>query len=201
MRRGTVKGGDVRKSGKAGILMAAVVLGAGLLAGGCKSAPELTQANAISLIQASYAQAAPVATDIVVDDLGMRQGVTAKYWTGVKRYPNGYWADFKLTDDGKKLVRLANGGDSIEWRPDGPNDLHYAVTMTTLSTSRPKTSGFGDVEDNGGGKVVTFTEAVDLTGLPGALQGIAKNPGNTLTSRKQASFVLTNGAWTLQSVQ
>jgi hypothetical protein len=191
----------VKRSNKATFLAAAAVLGAGLLTVGCKSAPELTQANAISLIQANYAQAAPVPVDIVVGDLGMRNGVTAKYWTGIKRYPNGYWADFKLTDDGKKLVKLANGGDTIAWRPEGPNDLHYSVTMTTLATGHPKASGFGDVEENGDGKVVTFTEAVNLDGLPDGLQGIAHDPGNTLTTRRRASFVLTNGAWTLQSVQ
>ena len=26
----------------------------------------------------------------------MGEGVVAKYWTGLKRYPNGFWADFKL---------------------------------------------------------------------------------------------------------
>jgi len=35
--------------------------------------------------------------------------VTAKYWDRVKAYPNNYWADFKLTDEGKKVVTLAKG--------------------------------------------------------------------------------------------
>jgi hypothetical protein len=191
----------VKKNKEAWILAATAVLGAGLMAIGCKQAPQLTQDSATSMIEANYAQAAPVPTTIVVNDLGMREGVTAKYWTGVKKYPNGYWADFKLTDDGKKLVKLANGEDTISWRPNGPDDPHYAITLTTVAASRLKAENLGEVEDNGNGKVVSFTEAIDLSGLPGPLQGIARNPGNTLTALRQANFVLTNGAWTLQSVQ
>ena len=42
-------------------------------------------------------------------------------------YPNKYWADFKLTDAGKKAVKLPNGGDTIEWRPSGLDDKNYSV--------------------------------------------------------------------------
>jgi hypothetical protein len=194
-------GENVKNRVHAGRVSAILILCAGMLAAGCKSAPDLTRDQATSLIEASYAQAAPVPITVVVNDLGMRQGIAAKYWTGVKKYPNGYWADFKLTDDGKKLVKLTGGGDAITWRPDGPNDLHYAVIMTTVSASRLKATGIGDVEDNAGGKVVEFTEAEDLSGLPDALQNIARNSGNTLTTQRQANFVLQNGAWALQSVQ
>jgi hypothetical protein len=190
----------VKKRGKAGFAGLALLCAA-LLAAGCKQAPELTQVNAASLIQANYAQAAPVPIELVISDLGMRQGVTAKYWEGVKRYPNGYWADFKLTPDGKKLVKLADGGDTIAWRPDGPNDLHYAITVTTLGASHLKATNIGDIEDNGDGKVVEFTEAKDLSGLPDALQGMAHNSGNTLSTRRHANFVLANGAWSLQSIE
>jgi hypothetical protein len=185
----------------AGRVSAMGILCAGMLAAGCKSAPDLTRDHATSMIQANYAQAAPVPAVIVVNDLGMREGITAKYWEGVKRYPNGYWADFKLTDDGKKLVKLASSGDTISWRPNGPSDEHYAVTLTTVATVPLKPDQIGDVEDNGGGKVVSFTEVEDLSGLPSPLQGIAENPGNTLSTQRQATFVLKNGAWTLQSVQ
>jgi hypothetical protein len=194
------RGGDVKSRRMAGIA-GLVLLGAALLAAGCKQAPELTQANAASLIQANYAQAAPVPINIVISDLGMRQGVTEKYWNGVKRYPNGYWADFKLTPDGKRLVTLPNGGDTIAWRPDGPNDLHYAITVTTVGTSHLKATNIGDIEDSGDGKVVAFTEVKDLSGLPDALQGMAHNSGNTLSTRRHANFVLTNGAWSLQSIE
>ena len=183
------------------MLAAAAALGAGLVAVGCKQAPDLTQANATSMIEANYAQAAPVPATIVIGDLGMRQGIEAKYWQGVKRFPNGYWADFKLTDDGKKLIKLADGGDTINWRPDGPSDMRYGVTVTTVPTVHLKAQGIGDVEDNGGGKSVAFTEAEDLSGLPAALQGIAQNSADTLTTRRVANFVLTNGAWKLQSIQ
>jgi hypothetical protein len=190
----------VKKAGKLQILGTLALLSAGLLLGGCKSAPDLTQAQASSLIQANYGQSQPVNTDIVVNDLGMREGVTAKYWQGVKKYPNGYWADFKLTPDGKKLVKLANGGDTIEWRPDGPNDQQYAVTMTTVAANRLKPVNIGDVEDSGDGKTVAFSADVDLAGMPDPLQGIAHNPGNTLSTRRHASFVLANGAWKLDSI-
>lgn len=190
----------MRNVGKCGILGALAVLSVSVPGIGCKSAPQLTQTDATAMIQSNYAQSQPKATDIVVDDLGMRQGMTAKYWQGVKKYPNGYWADFKLTPDGKKLVKLANGGDTIEWRPDGPNDPHFAVTVTTIAANRPKIANIGNVEDNGDGKTVTFTEDVDLDGLPDPLQGIAHNPGNTLSIRRHADFVLANGAWKLDSV-
>jgi hypothetical protein len=190
----------VKNRGKAGFAGLALVCAA-LLAAGCKQAPELTQANAASLIQVNYTQAAPVPIDIVVNDLGMREGVTAKYWEGVKKFPNGYWADFKLTPDGKKLVKFENGGDTIAWRPDGPDDPHYVITVTTQATLHLKPLNIGDVEDNGDAKVVEFTEVEDLSGLPDALQGMAHNPGNTLSNRRHANFVLTNGAWSLQSIQ
>jgi hypothetical protein len=55
-------------------------LGAGLLLTGCKTAPELTQANAQALIQAKYDQTPAVGANIAVSELGLAQGVTAKYW-------------------------------------------------------------------------------------------------------------------------
>jgi hypothetical protein len=190
----------VRNVGKFGILGALAVVSVGALSIGCKSAPELTQADATSMIQANYAQSQPASSNIVVDDLGMRQGLTAKYWEGVKKYPNGYWADFKLTPDGKKLVKLANGGDTIEWRPEGPNDPHYSVTLLTVAANRPKIADIGGIEDNGGEKSVAFSEDVNLDGLPNPLVGIAHNPGNTLSTRRHADFVLANGAWKLDSI-
>ncbi len=190
----------MRNVGKFEVVGALVLFSAGLLSIGCKSAPELTQADATSMIQGNYAQSQPANVNIVVDDLGMRQGITAKYWEGVKKYPNGYWADFKLTPEGKKLVKLASGGDTIEWRPDGPNDPRYSVTLMTVVASRPKIVDIGSVEDNGPGKTVAFSEDVNLDGVPDPLQGIAHNPGNTLSVRRRADFVLANGAWKLDSI-
>jgi hypothetical protein len=80
------------------------LLAAGLWFGGCKSTPELTQSDAQALIQAKYDQTPAVGATITIDDLGMRQGLTAKYWTRTKEYPNRFWADFTLTPEGKKAL-------------------------------------------------------------------------------------------------
>jgi hypothetical protein len=131
----------------------------------------------------------------------MREGVTAKYWEGVKKYPNGYWADFKLTPDGKKVVKLANGGDTIEWRPEGPSDDHYSITMTTVAANRLKAHAIQNIDDVGDSKTAVFTEDIDLSDLPDPLQSIAQNPGNELSTTRHATFALDGGAWKLQSIQ
>ena len=177
------------------------LLSVGLAVAGCKSAPPLSQADALKMIQAKYDSSQPVNTDIVINDLGMRQGVTAKYWVGIKKYPNGYWADFKLTPDGQKLVKLSGGGDTIQWRPDGPNDPHYSITVTTVAANKLKARDVQDIEDVGDSKTAAFTEDVDLSGLPDALQNIAQNPGNQLSTHRTATFTQSGGAWTLQTVQ
>jgi len=195
------KGENVKSVRKLQKLGAMALLGVGLAVAGCKSAPPLSQADALKMIQANYDQAQPANTDIVVNDLGMRQGVTAKYWEGTKKYPNGYWADFKLTPEGKKLVKLASGGDTIEWRPESPNDPHYSVTMTTVAGNRLKARDVQDIEDVADTKTAGFTEDVDLSSLPDALQGIAHNPGNQLSTHRSATFVQSDGGWKLKSVQ
>ena len=81
-------------------LAALVLLGAGGFLAGCKSAPDLTQDQAKTMIQAKYDKDPGSVFNIAVNDTGMQQGVHANYWLGVKRYPNGYWGDFKLTPDG-----------------------------------------------------------------------------------------------------
>jgi hypothetical protein len=191
----------VKNAGKLKIFGLLTLSSMGILLAGCKSAPELSQTQALALIQASFDQAAPVNTDIVVNDLGMREGISAKYWEGIKKYPNGYWADFKLTDAGKKLVKLPSGGDTIQWRPEGPNDPKYAVAMTTVAANHMKARNIEDIQDNGTVSTAAFVADVNLSGLPGPLQGIAHNPGNTLAIRRHADFTLDNGTWKLQSVQ
>ena len=191
----------VRNMWKLHIWEALALLGAGLAVAACKSAPPLAQADALFAIQAKYDQTTPVNTDIVVNDLGMREGVTAKYWEGVKKYPNGYWADFKLTPDGKKVVRLPGGGDTIEWRPEGPNDERYTVTMTTVAANHLKARNLQSIEDVGDSKSAAVTEDIDLSGLPDPLQSIAHNPGNKLSATRHATFAADSGAWKLQSVQ
>lgn len=192
-------------AGQIQALAALVLLGAGGFLAGCKSAPDLTQDQAKAMIQADYDQAAGTVFNIAVDDRGMQQGVHANYWLGVKRYPNGYWADFKLTPDGAKAVKLPGGGDMIQWRPDGPTTdpkySNYAIIVVPLATCKSKARSLGDVQTLADIKTVTFMEDVDLSSLPAGLQAIAQNPGNKLSTQRVATFTLVNGAWTLKSIE
>ena len=125
------------------------------------------------MIQAKYDQTPPAGFDITLENQGMAQGALAKYWLETKRYPNGYWADFTLTPDGKKAVKLLKGGDIIEWRPDSPADPHFAVVVESLAPTHLKATNLGDVQTVGDTRVVQYTEAVDLSSLPQPLQGVA----------------------------
>jgi len=183
------------------VLAVAAALGAGLLLSGCKSAPELTAAQAQALIQAKYDAAPAVGANIVIDDAGMQQGVHAKYWDLAKPNPVKYWADFKLTAEGKKAVKLLKGGDVIEWRPENAQDKKFSIVVTTVATNHLKAKDVKDPSDDvGGTKTVVFSEAVSLDGVPAALADIAHNPGNKLASKKTATFALDGGAWKLQSI-
>jgi hypothetical protein len=187
-------------------LGAVALLGAGMVVVGCKSAPDLTSDQAQTLIQANYDHADPAGASILVSDLGMREGITAKYWTRTTIYPNKYWADFKLTDDGKKVVKLPAGGDQIQWRPSGLDDTNYTYRVVTVAANHLRAHGVGAPADEmlpgaDAAKGVDFTEVVDLSGVPDPLQEIARNPGNHLSAKRHADFVLTSGAWSLKSVQ
>jgi hypothetical protein len=195
-------GGKVKNVAKLNVLLALAFLGAGMMLAGCKSAPDLTQANALAMIQAKYDVTPAVGANIAVNVLGIKQGVTAKYWEGLKKYPNGYWVDLKLTDTGKKVLKLASGGDVIQWRPSGNDDQQFSVVVVPVVANHLKARDIKDIQDAvGGGKTVTFTEGVDLAGVPDALTGIAHNPGNQLSTTRQADFVLDGGAWKLQSIE
>ncbi len=176
-------------------------MGAGMLLAGCKSAPELTSAQAQALIQARYDQTPAVGVNVVVDDLGMRMGATAKYWNRTTIYPNKFWADFKLTPDGKKALKLQDGSDVIKWRPDSVDDKNYSIVVVTVAANHLKARDVKDPQDDVGGKGASFTEAVNMDGVPDALQQIAHNPGNKLSSRRQAEFALDGGAWKLLNIQ
>jgi len=183
------------------VLGVAALLGAGMLITSCKSAPELSAANAQALIQAKYDASPSVGAAITVDDLGMREGVTAKYWDRSKAYPNKFWADFKLTPDGKKVVTAAGGGDEIQWRPQSPDDKTFTVVVTAVATNHLKAKDVQDPQDEvGGTKSAVFTEAVSLDGVPGPLQDIAHNPGNKLSTKRTATFAVDSGAWKLESI-
>jgi hypothetical protein len=196
-----VKGGNVKNAVKLQIMGLLVIFASGIWMASCKSAPDLTQAQALTMIQAKYDQTPAVPANITVNDTGMGQGVTAKYWLGTKRYPNGYWADFTLTPDGKKVLTLASGGDVIQWRPDSPSDPHASVIVMPVVANHLKARDVGEIQSVRDTQTASFTEDINLDGVPQPLQDIAHNPGNKLSSSRQATFVLTNGAWTLQSIE
>lgn len=200
-----VYGGKVKNASHLRLIGVLVLAGAGLGLTGCKSAPELTAADAQKMIQAKYDAKPAVPYNIVVDDQGMVEGVVAKYWLGVKKYPNGYWADLKLTPEGAKLVKLSSG-DTIQWHPDKPKDPVYSITVTTVAPYKLKGHDVTDIQDEvlpdaSNAKGASFTESVVLDGMPDALQGIAHNPGNKLSVKRHADFVFADGAWTLKSIQ
>lgn len=182
------------------------LLTAGMTLAGCKSAPDLSQNQALALIQADYDHAAPQGISIEVNNDGMVQGAEAKLWNRTTIYPNKYWADFKLTDAGKKVVTLPSGGDKIEWRPDSADDKNYTYRMVSVQANHLRARDIGDISDEmvsgvDTAKGATFTEGVDLTGLPDLLQQIAHSPGNRLSAKRHADFALVNGAWTVHSIQ
>lgn len=201
-----LKGNNMRNTFKWQALSAIMLLGAGFLLAGCKSAPPLTTQQAQSLIQAKYDQSPATPVTIVVSDLGMRQGIQAGYWKRTTIYPNHYWADFKLTPEGAKLVKLQGGGDVIQWRPMNANDSHYSVTMTSTTATRPKALNVHNIAKESLPGVshamgADYSEAVTFTGIPTPLAQIAQNPGNQLTTQRHADFALVNGAWKLHSIE
>jgi len=196
----------VRKMLRLKCLVGVVLLGTGMVVAGCKSAPELTPTQALALVQSKYDQSPGTGVDILVDDTGMRQGIAAKLWERTTIYPNKYWADFKLTDAGKKAVKLSGGGDMIQWRPAGLDDKNYAYRMTTIAENHLKARDMGDLQDEmvpgaDTAKSGKFTESVNLIGVPDTLQDIAHHPGNRLSAKRQADFTYEGGAWKLHSIQ
>jgi hypothetical protein len=199
-------GGTVRKRLRMKSLGLTAILAAGMVLTGCKSAPELSDTQALSLIQAKYDQTPPAAVTLVVDDLGMRQGATGKLWDRTKIYPNKFWADFKLTDQGKGTVKLANGGDTIEWRPASAQDTNYSITVSIVPTSHLKAHNLENLQDEMIDGVATakgadYSEVVDLTGMPDVIQQIGRDPANRLSARRHADFALENGAWVLHGIK
>ena len=201
-----VYGGKVKNAGKMLVLGTLGILSAGLLLSGCKSAPELTKANAQALIQAKYDQSPAAGAEITVNSLGLGQGAEANLWTRTTVYPNRFWGDFTLTPEGKKVLKLAKGGDVIEWRPLSAEDKSYSVIEATVATNHLKAHDLKDIQDEtlpgvATAKGVEFTEAVNLEGVPAALVNIAHNPGNKLSTKRQADFSYENGAWVLHSIE
>ena len=189
----------MRKTAIMNAIGACALLGAGLLMTGCK--PDLPQANAQALIQAEYDHRPAAGVNITIDKVGLTQGLTSKYWEGAKLYPNNYWADYKLTPEGKKVVKLPKGGDVIEWRPDGPTDTKFTYVITTVAATHLKARDLKDLQDEAGGKSVSYSESVGLEGLPDPLQNMAHNASNKLSSKHQADFVVEGGAWKLKGIE
>jgi hypothetical protein len=200
-----LEGGNVKNAARILAWGTLGLLGAGLWLAGCKSGPELTQANALALIQANYDQRPAVPANIRVDDLGMRQGISARYWERTKVFPNNYWGDFTLTPAGKKALKLPDGSSVIQWRPENAQDKHYAMTVVSLTANHLKAHDLKEIEDTvlpsvAIAKEVEFTEGVNLDGVPSPLQQIAHNPGNKLSTKRLADFSFENGAWKLLSI-
>ncbi len=196
----------MRRAIKLYALGAVAILAAGLFVTGCKSAPPLTAQQAQQMIQANYDQQAPAGIAINVTDLGMRQGFAAGYWKRTLKYPNGYWADFTLTPEGKKLITLQGGGDVIQWRPMSPTDSKYSITVTTVQQNHLKAANVRNIhsEDLPGASQAMgadYDEVEDFTGIPAPLAQIGHNPGNQISTARHADFALVNGAWKLQSVE
>jgi hypothetical protein len=142
-----------------------------------------------------------VGANIAVGDLGMRQGVTARYWDRTTVYPNRFWADFTLTPEGKKALKLPKGGEVIQWRPENAGDNGYSIVVVTAAANHLKARDIKEIQDEtGGGKGADFTESIIWDGVPGPLQDIAHNPGNKLSAKRHAEFVLDGGAWKLQGI-
>ena len=203
---GVRRGGSVRIMQNWKALVVSAVKGFGILAIGCKSAPDLTPTQALAMVQAKYDQTTPVGTTILVNEAGIRAGVTAKLWERTKVYPNKLWADFKLTAEGKKAVTLPGGGDVIEWRPANEDDKNYTVVVLTVVANHLRAHDMGELQDemlagSGTAKQGKYTEGVNLNGVPDVLADIAHHPGNKLSTKKQADFALENGAWVLKSIE
>ena len=189
----------MRKTVLMSALGSCALLGAGLLLTGCK--PDLPVAGAQAMIQAEYDHRPAAAVNITIDETGLRQGVTANYWLMTKLYPNKYWADFQLTPEGKKVVKLPAGGDTFQWRPESLTDKRFTLVISTVAATHLKARDLQDLQDEVGGKSVVYNEAVGLEGVPDALANIAHNASNKLASKHTADFVIEGGAWKLKGIE
>jgi len=178
----------------------AAALAGGIALVGCSTAPDLTQENARTLIQANYDSKSPVPIVIMVNRTGLKQGIDAKYWKLSKVYSNNSWADYTLTPEGKQVLALQTGGDVIQWRPDQNGFAHFFIA--TVAVTHPRAINVEQVEDDvipnvSKARSAWYTENANFTGVPKPLQDIALNPGNTntLSTRRQAEFALEGGVW------
>ena len=181
-----------------------LVSGAGLFLAGCSFNPELSKTAALTMIQAEYDKRPAEPITIAVDDMGLKQGLSHNLWKLTKIYPNQRWADYTLTDEGKKAVKLQGGGDVIQWRPEqGHNDFHFF--MLTAQANHLKAKEVGDPHDDVAAGVdtakgATFSEVQNFDNVPDSVALIGHNAINKVSTRRQAEFALVSGNWTLHSI-
>ena len=80
-------GGKVKNAAKMNVLLALAIMGVGVVLSGCKRAPELTQANALAMIQAKYDAMPAAGVNITLNNDGMVQGAN-RILERTKVYPN-----------------------------------------------------------------------------------------------------------------
>ena len=78
--------------------------------------------------------------------------------------------------------------------PESATDTNYSVVVVTVAANHLKARDIKDIQGEILPGVSTamgarYTEGVDLTGVPRPLQDIAHNPGNQLSTKRQADFV------------
>lgn len=183
---------------------ALAVVGAGVWLVGCNFTPDLSKTTAQTILQAEYDRRPAQGATIHVDGVGLRQGLAANYWKLIKVYPNQRWADYRLTDEGKKALQLPGGGDVLQWRPN-PGQTDFHVYVVTVAANHLRVRDLQDPQNEtlpgaATSKSAVFNESVSLDGVPQPLQDIAHNPGNKLSTRRQADFVLSGETWTLHGI-
>ncbi len=172
---------------------------------GCNFTPDLNKTAAAAMIQAEYDHRPAEKITFAVNDMGLKQGLNAKLWKLAKVYPNNRWADYVLTDEGKKALTLQGGGDVFQWRPEGSNnDFHFFAQ--TAQSVHLKVKDVGDPQDDvvpgvDTARVAPFNEVENFEGIPDPVQVIAHNSINKVSSRRQAEFALVSGNWTLHSIK
>lgn len=181
-----------------------LVTGAGLCVAGCNFTPDLSKTAAITMIQAEYDKRPAEPIIIAVDDMGLKQGLSHNLWKLAKVYPNQRWADYKLTDEAKKSIKLQGGGDTVEWRPEqGHNDFHFFIQ--TAQANHLKAKEVGDPHDDvlagvDSAKGATFNEVENFDNVPDPVALIGHNAINKVSTRRQAAFALVGGNWALHSI-
>lgn len=201
---GAVKSRSVQR-GLGALALLAAGLGLGILPSGCNSAPALTADQAKAMIQAKYDATLAAGAHIVVNRMGLKMGITDGFWKLTKVYPNKFWADYTLTDEGKKAVVPDGSGDVIQWRPDSMGDTTYMVTIETVAANHLKAMAVKDpvseeLPGASAARSVGFNEVVDMTGVPQGLRDIAEEGMSPLSTKRQADFTLVNGKWVLKSI-